>query len=180
MRRCVFLDRDGVLNRAIVREGLPYPPANLDEFQLVPGASEACAALKAAGFLLVVVTNQPDVARGSQKRETVESLNNALASQVAVDDVRVCYHDAPDACQCRKPRPGLLLDAARDWHIDLAASYMIGDRWKDIEAGAQAGCTTVFIDWGYSEKQPAAPDVRVSSLAEGVHWLLARERARGL
>ena len=180
MRRCVFLDRDGILNRAIVRGGLPYPPANLDEFQLLPGAAESCAALKAAGFLLVVVTNQPDVARGSQKRETVELLNHALISQIPVDDVRVCYHDGSDACDCRKPRAGLLLDAARDWHIDLSASYMIGDRWKDIEAGVRAGCTTVFIDLGYSEKQPATPDTRVSSLAEGVDWILARERARPL
>lgn len=180
MRRAVFLDRDGVLNRAIVREGLPYPPANLDEFQLVPGAAAACGALKTAGFLLVVVTNQPDVARGTQKRETVELLNHALVSQVPLDDVRVCYHDAEDACHCRKPRAGLLLDAARDWQIDLTASYMIGDRWKDIAAGAQAGCTTVFIDWGYTEKQPATPDARVSSLAEGVDWVLARERTRPL
>ncbi len=177
MRRCVFLDRDGVLNRAIVRAGLPYPPASVDEFELVPDAAEACAALKSAGFLLIVVTNQPDVARGTQKREMVELLNQTLASQIPVDEIRVCYHDSRDGCQCRKPRPGLLLDAARDWQIDLGHSYMIGDRWKDIEAGASAGCATVFIDWGYAEKQPDKPDSRVSSLAEGVDWVLGRERA---
>ena len=172
MRSCVFLDRDGVLNRAIVRDGLPYPPASLDEFELMPGAAEACAALKAAGFLLIVVTNQPDVARGNQKRETVELLNQRLASLVPLDDIRVCYHDKADACHCRKPRPGLLLDAARDWQIDLARSYIIGDRWKDIEAGARANCSTVFLDWGYAEKLPESPDAHVSSLAEAVDWVV--------
>lgn len=172
MRRCVFLDRDGVLNRAIVRDGLPYPPANLSEFELLSDAAEACAALKSAGFLLVVVTNQPDVARGTQKRETVEQLNRALASEIPVDDIRVCYHDGKDACHCRKPRPGLLVDAARDLDIDLSRSYMIGDRWKDIEAGSRAGCTTVFIDRGYAEKQPEAPDYCAGSLLEGAEWIL--------
>jgi len=176
MRRCVFLDRDGVLNRAIVRAGLPYPPADLSEFALMPGAAEACAALKSAGFLLVVVTNQPDVARGTQKRETVESINQALASQISVDDIRVCYHDGRDDCPCRKPRAGLLLDAARDFAIDLAQSYMIGDRWKDIEAGVRAGCSTIFIDWSYAEKQPEAPDFRADSLAAAVEWILGKDR----
>jgi D-glycero-D-manno-heptose 1,7-bisphosphate phosphatase len=175
MRRCVFIDRDGVLNRAIVRNGLPYPPADLAEFELMPGAAQACEALRSAGYLLVVVTNQPDVARGSQLRDTVERLNETLASQIPVDDIRVCYHDGPDGCQCRKPRPGLLLDAARDLHIDLARSYMIGDRWKDIEAGARAGCTTVFLDWHYSEKQPAAPDYRADSIIAAAKWILDRE-----
>ncbi len=175
MRRCVFLDRDGVLNRAIVRDGLPYPPASLAEFELMPGAAGACAALKSAGFLLVVVTNQPDVARGTQTREAVERINQALRSQIPVDDIRVCYHDGKDACHCRKPRPGLLLDAARDFQIDLSRSYMIGDRWKDIEAGYRAGCTTVFLDWNYDEKQPEAPNFRASSLRTAVEWILAAE-----
>ncbi len=175
MRRCVFLDRDGVLNRAMVRAGLPYPPQNLAEFALMPGAAEACAALKSAGFLLIVVTNQPDVARGTQTQEAVALLNDALRSQIELDEIRVCYHDGRDACQCRKPRPGLLLDAARDWQIDLAGSYLIGDRWKDIEAGAGVGCTTIFIDCGYAEKQPQSPDRRVHSIGEAAEWILQRE-----
>jgi len=175
MRRCVFLDRDGVLNRAIVRGGLPYPPANPSEFELLPRAAEACVALKSAGFLLVVVTNQPDVARGTQTRQAVESINAALAAQIPVDSIRVCYHDGKDGCACRKPLPGLLLEAAREFEIDLARSYMVGDRWKDVEAGTRAGCTTVFLDCHYAEKQPESPDHRADSLAEAAEWILSHK-----
>lgn len=177
-RRCVFLDRDGVLNRAIVRNGRPYPPARPDEFELVPGAAETCAALHAAGFLVIVVTNQPDVARGTQKREVVDEINRLLEAQAEVDEIRVCFHDEGDGCECRKPRAGLLLQAAQAWNIALESSYMIGDRRKDIEAGRRAGCTTIFIDYGYAETQPAAPDYRAGSLKEAGEWIITREAAR--
>jgi D-glycero-D-manno-heptose 1,7-bisphosphate phosphatase len=172
-RRAIFLDRDGVLNRAIVRQGLPYPPADLTQFELLPGSAEACQQLRAAGFLLIVVTNQPDVARGTQRQEVVERLNLALCAQVCVHEVRVCYHDTSDDCACRKPRPGLLLQAASDWHIDLRGSYMVGDRWKDIEAGRQAGCTTIFVDHAYAEVNRSLPDFAVLSLRAAVPLILA-------
>jgi len=177
MRRAVFLDRDGVLNRAIVRNGTPYPPSGLAEFEVLPGVVEACAALRAAGFLLIVVTNQPDVARGTQRREVVEAINDALRAQVPLDDIRVCYHDGVDGCTCRKPQPGLLLQAAQDWQIDLANSFLVGDRWKDIEAGRRAGCTTILIDYGYAEAQRSVPDCSVRSLAEADTWILDRHEA---
>ena len=170
--RAVFLDRDGVLNRAIVREGKPYPPSGLAEFEVLPGVVDACTALRAAGFLLIVVTNQPDVARGTQRREVVEAINDALRAQVPLDDIRACYHDEADGCTCRKPRPGLLLEAARDWQIDLTSSFVVGDRWKDIEAGQRAGCTTILIDYGYAEAQQSVPDHCVRSLAEAADWIL--------
>ena len=172
MHRAVFLDRDGVLNRALVREGRPYPPANLDGLELLPSVAEACDALHKAGFLLIVVTNQPDVARGTQQRQVVEAINQALSEQLPVDDIRVCYHDDMDHCPCRKPKPGLLLDAARDWEIDLSASFMVGDRWKDVEAGRRAGCRSIFIDNKYSEEELACPDHRVGSLIEAVSLIL--------
>lgn len=171
-RRAVFLDRDGVLIRATVREGMPRPPASLAELELLPGVAEACAMLHEAGFLLIVVTNQPDVARGTQRREVVEAINHALRDQLPLDDIRVCYHDDADHCPCRKPEPGLLLQAAHDWSIDLSVSFMIGDRWKDIEAGRRAGCKTIFVDYGYAERKPDRPDHRVSSLIEAVDWIL--------
>lgn len=174
MRRAVFLDRDGVLNRAVVRDGKPYPPAGLEQFEILPGVVEACLTLRAAGFILVVVTNQPDVARGTQQREVVEAINEALRAQVLLDDIWVCYHDEPDGCTCRKPRSGLLLQAAQDWQIDLANSFMVGDRWRDIEAGRRAGCATVFIDYGYTEPQRSVPDCSVRSLAEAVDWIMNR------
>ena len=171
-RSAVFLDRDGVLNRAIVREGKPYPPASLAELEILPGAVEACAALREAGFLLIAVTNQPDVARGTQRREIVEAIHQVLRTHLPLDDIRVCYHDDVDHCPCRKPKPGLLLEAARDWDIDLSASFMVGDRWKDIEAGRRAGCKTVFVDYDYVEREPDNPDHRANSLIEAVDWIL--------
>ena len=178
LRRAVFLDRDGVLNRAIVRQGKPYPPVSLAEFEVLPGVVEACTALRAAGFLLVVVTNQPDVARGMQRHEVVEAINQSLRAQVPVDDIRVCYHDDQDKCLCRKPSPGLLLQAAKDWQIDLSASFMVGDRWKDIEAGRRAGCKTVLIDYAYAEATQSMPDQRVRSLAEAADWILRQSSSR--
>jgi len=173
-RRAVFLDRDGVLNRANVVDGKPLPPASVDELELLPGVGQACRELHEAGLLLIVVTNQPDVARGTQTMEAVEALNRELSSRLPLDEVRVCPHDDADRCQCRKPAPGLLLDAAHDWGIDLENSVMVGDRWRDVEAGRRAGCKTVFIDSGYSERPPEAPDLTVRGLGEAVHWILER------
>ena len=164
MKRAVFLDRDGVINRAIVREGKPYPPKDLTELEVLPGVPEALAALKKAEYRLIVVTNQPDVARGTVKKEVVESINHQLSSTLPLDEFRTCYHDDHEACDCRKPAPGALLAAALEHDIELKRSYMIGDRWRDIEAGQRAGCKTVFIDYGYSEKQPEHVDHRVRSL----------------
>ncbi len=166
MRRAVFLDRDGVINRAVVRDGKPYPPANLKELEILPGVSEALHKLHDAEYLLVVVTNQPDVARGTAKKEEIEAMNLSLSNQLPLDDFRTCYHDSADGCQCRKPLPGSLLDAAKEHKIDLSKSFMVGDRWRDIEAGHLAGCKTFFIDYGYFEKRPNRPDYIVSSLAE--------------
>jgi len=172
--KAVFLDRDGVLNEAVVREGRPYPPAGLEDLKLVPDASEALGRLKAAGFLLLVVTNQPDVAKGTQSRDVVEAINAALRAALPIDDVLVCWHADRDACSCRKPKPGLLLDAASRYGIDLAASFMVGDRWRDIDAGAAAGCRTVLIERDYRERAPAAePDFRAISLASAANWMIA-------
>ena len=166
MRRAVFLDRDGVLNRAVVREGKPYPPANVVEMEILPGVRESLEALRAAGFLLIVVTNQPDVARGTATREAVEAINAALGQALPIDEFRTCFHDSGFGCDCRKPKPGALLAAAAVHDIDLSASYMVGDRWRDTEAGRRAGCKTILIDYGYNEKRPKAVDYYVKSLCE--------------
>jgi len=174
MRRAVFLDRDGVLNRVIVREGKPYPPLGVSQLEILPGVPEALAGLRDAGFLLIVVTNQPDVARGVLQKEDVESINAALRRKLPLDDVRVCYHDDQDACNCRKPLPGLLLDAARDWRIDLKMSFMVGDRWRDIEAGHRAGCKTILIDRVHHERLKSVPDYRAESLTQAAAQILSR------
>ncbi len=171
-RRAVFLDRDGVINRAVVRDGKPYPPDSLEELEILPGVAQALARLRTAGFLNVVVTNQPDVATGKQRREVVQAMNELLSSRLALDAVKVCYHVDADDCGCRKPRPGMLLEAARELGVDLGASYMVGDRWRDVGAGQAAGCLSFFIDAGYSEKRPGKPYVAVKSLPEAVDQIL--------
>ncbi len=176
MRRAVFLDRDGVIDRAIVRDGKPHPPTSLSELEILPGVPEALEKLRAAGYRLIVVTNQPDVARQAQTQDAVEAMHAALQAQLPIDEFRVCYHDDADGCDCRKPQPGLLLGAARDMDVDLSSSFMVGDRWRDIEAGRRAGCTTIFIDYHYAEPLQGEPHLRVSSLTEAADWILARKR----
>lgn len=170
-RRAVFLDRDGVLNRAEVRDGRPYPPTRANA-ELLPRVGEACAALKQAGFLLIVVTNQPDIARGTLDQASSQAVDDWLRQELPIDDIRVCPHDDGDNCQCRKPRPGLLTEAAMDWRVSLPMSTMVGDRWRDVEAGRRAGCRTVFIDRRYTERRPDGPDLVVAELADAVAWIV--------
>ena len=172
--KAVFLDRDGVLNQAVVRNGMPYPPANVEELVLAPNAKPALLELKALGFLLLVVTNQPDVAKGITTRAAVEEINRKLASLLPVDDIFVCYHQDSDHCDCRKPKPSMILEGAQQHNVDLDESFMVGDRWRDVEAGQNAGCRTIIIDGGYEERQPARPaDARVHTLKEAADWIIA-------
>jgi len=165
------LDRDGVINQAEIRDGAPRPPRDLEDFVLLPGVVEAVHLLRRAGFAIVIVTNQPDVARGDQRRSVVEAMNELVRQALEPDRIDVCYHDEADGCDCRKPAPGMLLAAAKDLALDLSASFMVGDRWRDIDAGRQAGCRTIFVDRGYAERQPAAPDAVVADLPEAVAWI---------
>src|SRR5262245_22110712 len=140
--KAVFLDRDGVLNEAVVKDGKPYPPALPKDLHVFPDAARSLARLKELEFLLIVVTNQPDVARGRQTKENCESINNLLHKELPLDDVYTCFHDSADSCDCRKPKPGLMIRAAQKYGINLKESYLVGDRWRDIDAGANAGCKT--------------------------------------
>lgn len=171
-RRAVFLDRDGVLNRASVRDGRPYPPCTVEEFEILPQVTEACLELRRAGLLLIVVTNQPDLARGTMSSELLSAVHEALLASIPLDAVLVCPHDDDARCFCRKPAPGLLLEAASSWGIDLVRSVMVGDRWRDVEAGRRAGCLTVFIDAGYDERRPDGPDLTVADLPSAVPWII--------
>jgi transaldolase len=172
LRRAVFLDRDGVLNRTVVRDGAPRPPASPDELEILPGVPEALAALAARGWVLVVVTNQPDVARGRQARAVVEAINRRLLSTLPLRAVLACYHDDADRCDCRKPRPGLLRQAAAEHGLDLDASVMVGDRWSDVQAGAAAGCRTFLVRADYSEPERCRPDHEVADLGEAAAAIL--------
>jgi len=172
--RAVFLDRDGVVNAAIVKEGRPYPPWAVDDFQLLPGVVDACTSLRGAGFALVVATNQPDVGRGTLAQETVEEMHRIMRDQLPIDRVEVCYEaGGKQSSEFRKPRPGMLLKAARELDIDLAQSYMIGDRWRDIDCGHAAGCTTIFIDRGYDEALQQQPDFIAADLPSAARLILS-------
>jgi D-glycero-D-manno-heptose 1,7-bisphosphate phosphatase len=175
-RRAVFLDRDGVINRVVVRNGKPHPPSSPKDFELYDDVIDACARLKAASFLLVVITNQPDVGRGVQSREAVEAMHLKLQSALpSLDRIEICYHGGGrhgQPCDCRKPRPGLILRAAAELNIDLKESYVIGDRWRDIDCARAAGCRAIFIDRGYKEKLRQAPDVTVANFKEAVNAVL--------
>jgi D-glycero-D-manno-heptose 1,7-bisphosphate phosphatase len=171
--RAVFLDRDGVLNHAVVRDGKPYPPASLAEMQMMEGAGTALQRLKDLGFLLLVVTNQPDVARGTQSLENIHEMHQAMRRTLPLDDFLVCPHDDGDGCLCRKPLPGLFRDAETRYGIDLGRSFMVGDRWRDVDAGRAAGCRTVWIDRQYRERGPSLPpDATVDSLTDAVDWIV--------
>jgi D-sedoheptulose 7-phosphate isomerase len=171
--RAVFLDRDGVINRAFVRDGKPFPPPTPQELQILPGVPEALRELKANGFKLLLVTNQPDVGRGKLSVQTLDAMHEDLRAHLPLDDILVCCHTDEDKCDCRKPMPGMIIEAARKHNIDLAASFMVGDRWRDIDAGYNAGCKTILIDYGYSERPPDhEPDLRVGSLREAADWII--------
>jgi transaldolase len=178
LKRAVFLDRDGVINRALEKEAKPYPPTSLAEFEILPDVPAACAKLKAAGFLLVVATNQPDVGRGTLKQEVVEKIHAHMMVQLPVDRIEVCYHAGKGLsdCDCRKPKPGMLLHAAKEFKIDLAQSWMVGDRWRDIDCGHAAGCKTIFIDRGYAEELKQKPDFSARNLGEAADIILAQTK----
>src|SRR4051812_38504869 len=163
-RRAVFLDRDGVINRNIIRDGKPYAPTRTEDLEILPGVPEALERLRAAGFLNVVVTNQPDVANGKVSRDAVEAMHAYLRKKLPLDAIKVCFHNDEAGCQCRKPKPGMLLEAAAELGLDVGQSFLVGDRWRDIAAAHSAGCRGVFIDYQYSEKRPDKPYLAVKSL----------------
>ena len=171
MKKAIFLDRDGVINKSFIENGLPFSPTSFVQLDILPGVKESIFRLQKLSFVCLVVTNQPDVSRGKIEKKTVVKMNNYLKKELNLDDFFVCYHDDRDNCKCRKPKSGLLLDACKKWDINLKESYMIGDRWKDIEAGSRIGCKTIFIDHNYKEIKPKNPNFITDSLLNAVHLI---------
>ena len=173
-RRAVFLDRDGVLVVPEFREGRSFAPRRVEDFRVYPGAQQALAKLSAAGFLLAVVTNQPDVGNGLVSQAVVERMHELLKAELPIEAVRACYHRQNEGCYCRKPKPGMLLDLASEFGISLADSFMVGDRASDIDAGRAAGCKTVFLDLGYtSERKPDYATFAVQTIGEAADVIVA-------
>jgi len=172
MKKAVFLDRDGVINLPTIIDRKPFAPINLREFNLIAGVKDALYLLKEKGYLLIVITNQPDVARMKTSQKNINEINDVILKLLPITEIFTCFHDDNDNCDCRKPKPGQILQAAKKYRIDLNISYMIGDRWKDIEAGQKAGCRTVFIDYQYNEKQPTKYNFKAKSLYEAAKIIL--------
>jgi D-glycero-D-manno-heptose 1,7-bisphosphate phosphatase len=168
----VFLDRDGVIVIPEFRDRRSFAPRRLEDFRLYPDAAASLHRLKRAGFLLAVVTNQPDVGNGLTPRSEVDAMHEIMTRELPVDAVKACFHRREDHCDCRKPKPGMILEAAGELGIDLPRSFMVGDRGSDVDAGRAAGCTTVFIDLGYAEPAPDGPDFIVHSIAEAAHVII--------
>ena len=164
--KAVFLDRDGVINKPIVRNGSPFAPKDMSEFAFMDGIHETLAELRARGYLLLACTNQPDVARGWQPIEIVEEFHRHILAELPIARVYACFHDNEHACECRKPKPGMLLQGSREFDVDLSRSWMVGDRWKDIVAGREAGCRTVYVRHGYDEQPARDPDYEIRSMIE--------------
>lgn len=178
LRPAVFLDRDGTLIRTDVVDGVPTPPRSLDAVEILPDVPDALARLAAAGLLLLVVTNQPDVARGTETREHVEAIHALLRDRLPLDAIFTCYDDDADDCRCRKPRPGMLVDAAERFGLNLHLSFMVGDRWRDTEAGRRAGCTTVLLRQPYSGGARARADYEVANFREAAEVILRHREER--
>ena len=174
MVKAVFLDRDGVLVIPEFKDGRSFAPRRLEDLAFYPEARDCLVRLKKAGYVLIVVTNQPDVGRGLVARETVEAMHAQLVGQLPIDAVKMCCHTgAPPECSCRKPKPGLILEAAETFGIDLVRSIMVGDRASDMMAGKAAGCRGVFIDLDYAEPKPEHAIHVAKSLTGAVEWILA-------
>ena len=170
-RRAVFFDRDGVLVKATIRNGYAYGPMSLNEFELLPGISEPVRRVRAAGFLTVLATNQPGISRGALDWGILNEMHARLQAAAPLDAIYVCPHTDADACACRKPKAGMLREAAERLGIELAASYFVGDTGRDADAAVAAGVTPILLDTYYN--QDVQVRHRVADLASAVDLIIA-------
>jgi D-glycero-D-manno-heptose 1,7-bisphosphate phosphatase len=172
LKKAIFLDRDGVINEAQIIDGIPNPPKNVREVRILPGVKKAVQYLKNANYEIIVVTNQPDIARGKIGLSAVDEINALLSAQLNITSFYICPHDDGDNCECRKPKSGLLLTAGNDLDINFEESFMVGDRWRDVAAGQGVGCKCFFINHNYTEKLPSLPYIEVKSLLEASKMII--------
>lgn len=170
-RKAVFLDRDGVINKAVVIDGKPFPPTSINELEIIEGVERGIETLRKAGYKIFVVTNQPDVARGKTSESSILEINEYLQDKLKIDEVFCCFHDEPDHCNCRKPKPGMILDLSERWNIDLSKSFLIGDRWRDILSAKNARVRSILIDYNYDERYET-PDFSSTSFEDAINYIL--------
>jgi D-glycero-D-manno-heptose 1,7-bisphosphate phosphatase len=186
-RRAVFLDRDGVLDEPVVVDGGERPPWKLEELRIVGDARAALDRLREAGLAMVVVTNQPDVGRGTLDRDMAELINFEVKDALGVDAIYSCFHSGAEPCACRKPAPGMIFAAARDLELAVEGSWLVGDRWVDIAAGRSVGLRTVLLrrvgSWGPSSgvlpPRDLQPDHIATSLTEAVSFIVGPDSSTG-
>jgi D-glycero-D-manno-heptose 1,7-bisphosphate phosphatase len=176
MKQAVFLDRDGVVVVPEARNGRGYAPRRLEDYRFYHDARESLSRLKRAGFLLVVVTNQPDVGKGLISHAVIEEMHGRLVRELRVDAVKACTHRQGENCPCRKPAPGMLLEAIREFDLNPSDCFMVGDRASDITAGRAVGCRGIFIERGYTEPMPQDAHFIVTSMAEAADVVLRHSR----
>lgn len=166
-KRAVFFDRDGVILKTIIENGKPRPPYSISEYKeksgIISGAKEAVEKVKGLGFLAILVTNQPDIAYGNISREDWQWIQGQL-KDIPFDDAFFCFHGRDDGCECKKPKPGLLLEAARKWNIELTKSFVVGDTEVDAGAAKAVGCKTILLDYSYNKEVVA--DIRILDISK--------------
>lgn len=175
LKSAVFLDRDGVINQALIRRGRPYSPRRRAEVIILDGVKESVSSLFSHNFEIVVVTNQPDVSRGIISESDLEEIHKFVAQETGIKHFYTCVHEDRSCCDCRKPKTGMLKRAAEDLSIDLKNSFLVGDRWRDIQAGQEIGCSCYFIDYNYQERRPNLPYFQVESLREATKKILEKK-----
>ena len=161
----VFLDRDGIINKAVVKNGKPFPPSSLTELELIDGIKELIEDIKRIGYKVFVFTNQPDVARGTTRLDKVTEIHDFLLKELSIDKIYCCFHDDTENCECRKPKPGMILEAQKEWDLDLTRSFVVGDRWRDIDAARAVKVRSILVDYNYNEEK-AMPDFTCTSIKE--------------
>jgi len=166
--KALFWDRDGVLNKIIMRDGKPSSPWRIEEFEILPDVKRCLEKTKEMGFLNIVFTSQPDISRGFLKTEELEKMHRIISKTLSVDEIKFCPHDDKDNCECRKPKPGLIVEAVKKWSIDLDKSYVVGDSWKDIKAGKSVGCKTFLLRKKYNKDYKEDYDFEINSLKQMV------------
>ncbi len=170
-KKCIFLDRDGVINRSNVKNGKPYAPLRFENFIFLPKVKKSIHQLKKLGFLVILITNQPDISKKKLKISTLDKMNDKIYRNLDVDDIFFCIHSSEDNCNCRKPKTGMLLESQKKYNINLNKSFMIGDRKKDIDSGIKAGCKTIFINRNYNEERPTRQNYTTTSLYKAVEYI---------
>ena len=171
LNKAIFLDRDGVINKSIIANGKPYAPLLFEDFVFYEDTKKAIVVIQSLDYKTIIVTNQPEINKGNLNHEELKRMNDRIYNELKIDDIFVCEHTSEEDCDCRKPKPGMILNASKKHNIDLSQSFLIGDRYKDIESAHAAGCNSIFIDRKYSEKFPNKQIKSVSSFYEAAIFI---------